>query len=121
MNGGTLLVNNTAGTGTGTDPVTVSNAGTTLGGTGTMGAVQVGGGTNIAPGNGGNNTGILGTGQLTLLPNSNFRVDINGATPGSGYDQLNTAIGGYLKLLLPIAILWSRSARHYRSGRHLRF
>jgi autotransporter-associated beta strand protein len=94
VNGGTLLVNNTSGVGTGTGSVTVSNAGTTLGGTGTMGAVQVGGGTNIAPGNGGNNTGILGTGQLTLLPNSNFRVDINGTTPGSGYDQLNAALGG---------------------------
>jgi hypothetical protein len=93
VNGGTLLVNNTAGTGTGTDPVTVSNAGTTLGGTGTMGAVQVGGGTNIAPGNGGNNTGILTAGQLTLLPNSNFRVDINGTTVGSGYDRFNVTIG----------------------------
>ena len=42
------------------------------------------GGTNIAPGNGGNSTGILTTsGPLTLASNSNFRVDINGTAPGS--------------------------------------
>src|SRR4029079_6817702 len=34
VNDGTFLVNNTAGSGTGTGSVTVSNAGTTLGGTG---------------------------------------------------------------------------------------
>ena len=56
VNGGTLLVNNTAGSGA----VTVNNAGTTLGGTGTIsGAVTVNAGANIAPGNGGNNTAIL--------------------------------------------------------------
>jgi hypothetical protein len=53
----------------------------------------VGAGANIAPGNGGNNTGILTAGQLTLLPNSNFRVDINGTTVGSGYDRFNVTIG----------------------------
>ena len=92
VNGGTLLANSIGATGAGS--VTVSNAGTTLGGTGIISAVQAGAGTNIAPGNGGNNTGILSTGQLTLLSNSNFRVDINGTAPGSGYDILNTAIGG---------------------------
>ena len=34
MNGGTLLVNNTIGSGTGDGDVTVNGAGTTLGGTG---------------------------------------------------------------------------------------
>ena len=92
---GTLLVNNTAGSGTGTRSVTVNNAGTTLGGTGTMtGAVTVNAGANIAPGNGGNNTAILTTGALTLASTSNFRVDINGTTAGSGYDRLNVATGG---------------------------
>jgi autotransporter-associated beta strand protein len=95
VNGGTLLVNNTSGSGTGTGNLTVSNAGTTLGGTGFLvpGGVSVGAGANIAPGNGGNNTGILTAGQLTLLPNSNFRVDINGTTVGSGYDRFNVTIG----------------------------
>jgi autotransporter-associated beta strand protein len=95
VTGGTLLVNNTAGSGTGTGAVTVSNAGTTLGGTGTMtGAVTVNAGANIAPGNGGNNTAILNTGALTLASTSNFRVDINGTTVGTGYDRLNVATGG---------------------------
>ena len=77
-------------------------------------------GANIAPGNGGNNTGILPQAPLTLASNSNFRVDINGTTPGSGYDQLNTR-WGQVELRLAEAILWSQSARHYRSGRHLPF
>ena len=95
VSGGTLLVNNTAGSGTGTGSVTVNNAGTTLGGTGTMtGAVTVNAGANIAPGNGGNNTAILTTGALTLASNSNFRVDINGTTAGTGYDRLSVATGG---------------------------
>ena len=54
----------------------------------------MGAGANIAPGNGGNNTAILNTGALTLAATSNFRVDINGTTVGSGYDQLRVATGG---------------------------
>ena len=101
--------------------VTVSNAGTTLAEPAQLaGAVSVGAGTNIAPGNGGNNTGILTTGALTLASTSNFRVDINGTTAGSGYDQINST-WRQVELRLPIAILWSQSARHYRSGRHLPF
>ena len=49
---------------------------------------------NIAPGNGGNTTGILTTGALTLAPISNFQVDINGTTAGTGYDRINVATGG---------------------------
>jgi len=91
VNGGTLLVNNTAGSGA----VTVNNTGSTLGGIGTIsGAVTVNAGANIAPGNGGNSTAILTTGALTLASTSNFRVDINGTTAGSGYDRLNVATGG---------------------------
>jgi autotransporter-associated beta strand protein len=91
VNGGTLLVNNTAGSGA----VTVNNTGSTLGGIGTIsGAVTVNAGANIAPGNGGNNTAILNTGALTLASTSNFRVDVNGTTAGSGYDRLNVATGG---------------------------
>ena len=95
VDGGTLLVNNTAGSGTGFGAVPVNNAGTTLGGTGTIsGAVTVNQGANIAPGNGGNNTAILNTGALTLASSSNFRIDINGTTVGNQYDQLRVATGG---------------------------
>jgi len=48
----------------------------------------------VSPGSGPSGvdvTGILTTGNLTLLPNgelSSYRVDIAGTTPGSGYDQI---------------------------------
>ncbi|MGA7274738.1 MAG: autotransporter-associated beta strand repeat-containing protein [Candidatus Udaeobacter sp.] len=91
VDGGTLLVN---GSITGMGDATV-NSGGTLGGTGTIiGTVTVNAGGTLAPGNGGNNTGILTTGALTMAPASNFRIDINGTTPGTGYDQINVAAGG---------------------------
>jgi fibronectin-binding autotransporter adhesin len=93
VTGGTLLINGNQSAATGA--VTVSNSGTTLGGTGTIGGtVTVNAGANIAPGNGGNSTAILNTGALTLASTSNFRVDINGTTAGSGYDRLNVTTGG---------------------------
>ena len=92
VNGGTLLVDNTVGSGTGTGAVTVNNAGTTLGGTGTIsGAVTVNAGANIAPGNASNPVATLTTGALTLASTSNFRVDISG-TAGTS-DQINVATG----------------------------
>ena len=112
VNGGTLLVNGSILNG-----VTVNNAGSTLGGIGTItGAVGVGAGANISPGNGGNTTGILQTGALTLASGSNFRVDINGTTAGT-YDQIQVT-QEELRFQTQ-AILWSQSARHCRSGRHL--
>ena len=99
VNGGTLLVNNTSGSGTGTGAVGVTGSGTTLGGTGVIsGPVIVAGGANIAPGNGGNNTAILQTGALTLSPTANFRVDINGTTAGSGYDRIQVNTGAVVIL-----------------------
>ena len=72
--------------------VTVNNSGTTLGGSGTIGgSVNVASsGANLSPGSTGTgSTAILHTGALTLATGSNFRVDINGTTAGSGYDQLS--------------------------------
>src|SRR5215470_1196289 len=93
VNGGTLLIN---GSTSSSSNVTVNNSGTTLGGTGTIGGtVTVNSGANIAPGNGGNTTGILNVnGALTLQSGSNFRVDINGTTVGTGYDQLVSNMSG---------------------------
>jgi T5SS/PEP-CTERM-associated repeat protein len=91
VDGGTLLVN---GSTSSSSTVTVNNSGTTLGGTGTIGgSVTVNPLATIAPGNGGNTTAILNTGALTLASTSNFLVDINGTTPGSGYDRLNVTTG----------------------------
>jgi len=90
--GGTLLINGNQSAPAGA--VTVSNSGSTLGGTGTIGgSVTVDLLANIAPGNGGNTTAILSVGALTLAPTSNFLVDINGTTAGSGYDRLSVTTG----------------------------
>jgi autotransporter-associated beta strand protein len=87
VNAGTLLVNNTTGSGTGTGNVTVNNSGTTLGGTGMIsGNVTVNAGANLHPGT---SPGILNTGSVTLASTSNFLVDINGPTVGTQYSQLN--------------------------------
>ncbi|MDR3403869.1 MAG: autotransporter-associated beta strand repeat-containing protein, partial [Chthoniobacter sp.] len=96
VNGGTLLVNNTAGSGTGSGPVAV-NAGGTLGGSGTVGgAVTLNSGGFIAPGAG--TPGVAGTtlhansltwnggGTLTLqLGATSDQLALTGAlTKGSG-------------------------------------
>jgi autotransporter-associated beta strand protein len=89
VNNGTLLVNNTVGSGTGMGDVIV-NTGGTLGGTGIIsGAVTVNAGGNLSPGNGGNNTETLQiSGALTMAATSNFRVDINGSPASGNFDQI---------------------------------
>ena len=91
VNGGILLVNNTSGSANGSSAITVNNGGT-LAGTGTVnGTVIVNAGGTISPGIAVNSPGILSmgpAGALTLQPGSNFLVDINGLTAGTGYDQL---------------------------------
>ncbi|MCX7003829.1 MAG: autotransporter-associated beta strand repeat-containing protein, partial [bacterium] len=62
VDGGTLLVNNPSGSGTGSGAVTVNNTGTTLGGVGTVGGTTIGSGAKVAPGNGA--IGTLHTGAL---------------------------------------------------------
>ena len=95
VNGGTLLVNNTNGSGTGSGNVIVNGDVTTLGGTGTVGGrAIVNFGATLAPGNGLHTTAIFTVGQLTLLPFSNFSIDINGTTVGTGYDQLRVSGAG---------------------------
>jgi hypothetical protein len=83
VNSGTLLVN-------GSQPgsaTTVKN-GATLGGTGAVGAVVTTSGT-VSPGDG---PGVLTVrGNVTLDQNSTFIAELNGPTPGVGYDQLNVA------------------------------
>ncbi|HVX59378.1 MAG TPA: autotransporter-associated beta strand repeat-containing protein, partial [Pirellulales bacterium] len=95
VNGGTLLVNNTAGSGTGVGSVNVNNS-ATLGGTGVIsGAVNINNTAHLAPGT---SPGILGTGSATFASGTSFDVEINGTTVGTQYDQLNVtgtaALGG---------------------------
>lgn len=100
VSNGTLLVNGDQSAATGT--VTVNNSGT-LGGNGIIGgAVQVDG--NLAPGN---STGILTTGAVTLNSTSNFILEINGTTPGTGYDQL--VVNGTVTLNLGNIVIASAS------------
>ncbi len=79
VNAGTLLVNGQqAGS-----AVTVAAEGR-LGGSGTVGAVTNAG--TLAPGT---VTGILRAGNVTFSMGATFRVELNGTTAGTGYDQLN--------------------------------
>jgi autotransporter-associated beta strand protein len=87
VNAGTLLITGNSG---GANGLTTVNSGGTLGGNGTVGgAVTVASGGNLAPGIGGNTTAVLTEqGALTLQAGSNFNIDINGTSVGTGYDQL---------------------------------
>jgi autotransporter-associated beta strand protein len=91
VSAGYLFANNTTGSGTGTGSITVNNSGSTFGGSGIVsGAVSVASAANVSPGaTGVGSTAILRTGALTLNSGSNFNVDLNSTTVGSGYDQIN--------------------------------
>jgi large repetitive protein len=81
VNDGTLLVDGSLAA----SSVSVLS-GATLGGSGTVGAVTTIGGT-LQPGNA---LGILNIqGNVTLDGTSTIGVDLNGPTPGAGYDQLD--------------------------------
>jgi hypothetical protein len=57
----------------------------TLGGSGTVGPLTLTAGGTLSPGT---TTGILGAGN-TILNGGTFALQLNGATVGTGYDQLN--------------------------------
>ncbi len=89
VHAGTLLVNNTAGSGTGSGAVTVNN-GATLGGTGSIaGTVTINAGGTHAPGA---SVGSQTVGGETWMPGGRFEFEINDAAgvPGGpmGWDRL---------------------------------
>lgn len=85
INEGTLVVNNTSGSGTGTGPVVINTGGALSGSGAISGSLQVNGGT-ISPGN---SPGILTiNGDVTLSSTSTLFIELNGTTAGSSYDQL---------------------------------
>ncbi len=101
INGGTLLVNNAAGSGTGTGAVTV-NAGGTLGGTGTIGgATTILAGGILSPGS---SPGTLSfTNNLTLATDSAFVFELNADTDwpldrGITFDGINVGGTGVLAI-----------------------
>ncbi len=86
VNAGTLLINNSSGSGTGTGSVAVNNSGTVLGGTGTIsGAVTINGGANVTAATNGTVGALTLSGGLTLTGASgnlaSYLVDL---TSGSG-------------------------------------
>lgn len=92
VSAGTLLVNNTAGSGVGTGDVTVGS-GATLGGSGTIGLptdasnVTVQSGGHLTPGK---SPGILTIyGDLTLDAGSFLDAELAGTAAGTGYDQVD--------------------------------
>lgn len=82
VNGGKLLVNGSLST---SSAVTVATGGA-LGGSGTVGAVVVQSGGTLAPGA---SPGIFNVGNLTLNSGSTLNIELDGTTPGTGYDRLN--------------------------------
>jgi autotransporter-associated beta strand protein len=84
VNGGTLLVNGSQSA----SAVTVNNI-SMLGGTnGTAGNISIAGGT-LSPGVVSGGSGILNSGNVSFATTSAYSVNLDGTTPGSGYDQLN--------------------------------
>lgn len=89
VSAGTLIVDNTSGSATGSGNVTV-NSSTTLGGSGSIsGAVSVAG--LLSPGN---SPGILSTGDLSFTGTGSLLAEMNrglglSLVPGSDYDQVN--------------------------------
>ena len=97
VSAGTLLVNNTSGSGTGTGAVTVASS-ATLGGSGSAtGSVTIQAGGHLAPGN--NSIGTLSTGALTLSAGSwsDFELGTPGTRASPGTSD-RTAVTGALTL-----------------------
>ncbi len=88
INGGTLLVNNATGSGTGTGAVMVASGGT-LGGTGTVsGAVTVAGGGTVNPGAA--TVGILTVASADFSGGGSLVIRLPAfGSPGTNYSQLN--------------------------------
>ena len=86
VNGGTLAVNNTSGSGTGTGPVAINGTGT-LSGDGTIsGAASINSGGVLAPGNGGIGTLTIDN-TLSLASGAAVAMEIDKATSASDLVQ----------------------------------
>ena len=96
VNGGTLLVNNTAGSGTGSGVVAVNN-GATLSGTGSIGGVvSLAGGATLTPG--GTNGGLLSIGGDLGLNNSSVLQFALGTDSSEVAVAGDLTLGGVLNL-----------------------
>jgi len=110
VNAGKLLVNNTAGSGTGTGSVTVA-ASALLGGNGTIsGVTTIGAGAFLSPGN---SPGVLTfADNLILASTSTTTMEISGTDRGISYDGITMSgasaksltFGGTLNLIFGTAV-----------------
>lgn len=97
IHAGTLLVNNTTGSATGTGAVTIQS-GATLGGAGSVsGAVTVESGATLSPGN---SPGKLTEGATTLNGGGNYNWQVYNATgtAGVGFDTIDLTTGSTLTI-----------------------
>jgi autotransporter-associated beta strand protein len=102
VNGGTLLVNNTVGSGTGSGSVAV-NASSTLGGDGSVsGSVSVASAGVLAPGN---SIGDLAVGAVAFGSLARFNVELGGLTAGTQFDQLIVAGNALLNGQLGVSLV----------------
>lgn len=99
VNGGTLLINNTTGSGTGTNNTVVVNSGGTLGGTGFIAsAVTVNAGGALAPGSNGIGTLTLKS-NLTLNADSILNFELGATGTGDRIAVTNALVlGGVLNV-----------------------
>jgi autotransporter-associated beta strand protein len=95
INGGTLLVNNTGGSGLGTGSVTV-NSGGTIGGNGSFtGGLTLNSGATVAPGN---SVGAMTTGAETWAGGASFIFEIKDVDLGEGTGWDFLTINGALNI-----------------------
>jgi fibronectin-binding autotransporter adhesin len=94
VNDGTLAVDGTASS----SSFTVNN-GATLRGNGSTGAVTVASGGRVGPGN---SAGSLNTGNFNLQAGGFLDIELDGSTPGTGYDRLNVTGSATLAGLLAV-------------------
>ncbi len=88
VSAGTLIVD-----GSQTTSVATVTSGGTLSGTGTLGTVNVSGGT-LGPATPAGGTGTLTVnGNITFSSTADYTVTLNGNAPGAGYDQVNLTTG----------------------------
>ena len=100
---GLLLTENTAGSATGSGPVTVES-GAAVGGSGRIGgALTVEAGALVTPGT---STGTLTVGSVNLDPNANFAVELagGGGVAGVDFDQLVVTAGASLDGTLNVSL-----------------
>jgi fibronectin-binding autotransporter adhesin len=102
INDGKLAVDGTAAS----SSFTVNNGGI-LGGNGSTGAVTVASGGRVGPGN---SAGSLETGNLNLQSGGFFDIELNGAAPGTGYDQINVTGSATLAGLLAVTVDYTPEA-----------